>query len=138
MNPYELFLIYNELTGAAQSDEEPVSTTAQNVAYMIDQCHNIEGKIIPMIYSVLNCQEAYAKSLIVPRKKLAAAQAAGEVLEAHRILTETYRTDVRPLLAQIREEMGLPLDPIAAYRASRYDEKIRSERGIATTSGGFQ
>jgi L-rhamnose isomerase/sugar isomerase len=138
VNPYELFLIYNELTDAAQGDEEPASTTAQNVAYMIDQCHNIEGKLIPMIYSVLNCQEAYAKSLLVPRQKLAEAQAGGEVLEAHRILTETYRTDVRPLLIQFREEMGLPLDPIAAYRASRYEEKIRSERGVAATSGGFQ
>ncbi|GAB4540706.1 MAG: L-rhamnose isomerase [Anaerolineae bacterium] len=138
VNPYELFLIYNELTGAALSGDEPASTTAQNVAYMIDQCHNVEGKLVPMIYSVLNCQEAYAKSLLVPRDKLAAAQEAGEVIEAHRVLTEAYRTDVRPLLAQVREEMGVPADPIAAYRASGYEEKIRSERGLAATSGGFQ
>jgi len=137
-NPYELFLIYNELTGAAQSEDEPASTTSQNVAYMLDQCHNVEGKLVPIIYSVLNCQEAYAKSLVVPRDKLAAAQAEGEVLEAHRILTEAYRTDVRPLLVQVREEMGVPTDPIAAYRASGYEKKIRSERGMAATSGGFQ
>jgi L-rhamnose isomerase/sugar isomerase len=138
VNPYELFLIYNELVGAAQSDEELVRTTAQNVAYMIDQCHNIEGKLLPMIYSVLNCQEAYAKALLVPRKRLAAAQAEGNVLEAHYILTETYRTDVRPLLAQVREELGVPTDPIAAYKASGYEEKIRKERGVSATSGGFQ
>jgi L-rhamnose isomerase/sugar isomerase len=138
VNPYELFLIYNELTGAAQTNEEPASTTAQNVAYMIDQCHNVEGKLVPMIYSVLNCQEAYAKSLLVPRAELAAAQAEGEVLEAHRILTEAYRTDVRPLLAQVREEKGVPTDPIGAYRASGYEKKIRAERGLAATSGGFQ
>ena len=138
VNPYELFLIYNELTGGAQSGEEPASSTARNVAYMIDQCHNIEGKLVPMIYSVLNCQEAYAKSLLVPRKRLAAAQIAGEVLEAHRILTEAFRTDVRPLLVQVREEMGIPTDPIAAYRASGYEDKMRAERGLAATSGGFQ
>jgi L-rhamnose isomerase/sugar isomerase len=138
VNPYELFLIYNELTGAAQSGDEPAATTAQNVAYMIDQCHNVEGKLVPMIYSVLNCQEAYAKSLVVPRDKLAAAQAEGEVIEAHRMLTEAYRTDVRPLLAQVREEAGVPVDPIAAYRASGYEEMIRSERGVTATSGGFQ
>jgi L-rhamnose isomerase/sugar isomerase len=138
VNPYELFCIYNELTGAGQGADEPASTTARNVAYMLDQCHNVEGKLVPIIYSVLNCQEAYAKSLVVPRDRLAAAQAEGEVMEAHRILTEAYRTDVRPLLVQVREEMGVPTDPIAAYRASGYEEKIRSERGLAATSGGFQ
>lgn len=137
-NPYELFLIYNELTDAAQSGVEPASTTAHNVAYMIDQCHNIEGKIAPMIYSVLNCQEAYAKSLLVPRQRLAEAQMNGDVLEAHRILNSAFRLDVQPLLAQVREEMGVPTDPIAAYWASGYEQKIRAERGVAATSGGFQ
>ncbi len=138
VNPYELFLIYNELVGAALSDEEPAHTTAQNVAYMIDQSHAIEGKVAPMIYSVLNCQEAYAKALLVPREKLAAAQAAGEVLKAHVILTDAYRIDVHPLLAQVREELGVPVDPLAAYWASGYEEKIREERGLAATSGGYQ
>jgi len=137
-NPYELFLIYNELVGAEYSDDELVSNTAQNVAYMLDQCHNIEGKMVPVIYSVLNCQEAFAKALIVPRKHLDDLQAAGEVLAAHQLLTDTYRTDVRPLLAQVREEMGVPVDPIAAYRASGYEEKIKEERGLADASGGFQ
>jgi len=139
VNPYELFLIYNELAGAAaQNENELARTTAQNVAYMIDQCHNIEGKLLPMIYSVLNCQEAYAKALVVPRKRLAAAQAEGNVLEAHYILTEAYRTDVRPLLAQVREELGAPADPVAGYKASGYEQKIRAERGVSATSGGFQ
>jgi L-rhamnose isomerase/sugar isomerase len=137
-NPYELFLIYNELTGAAQTGAEPAGATAKNVAYMLDQCHNIEGKLAPMIQSVLNCQEAYAKSLLVPRSMLAQVQAAGEVLEAHRLLNEAYRTDVRPLLAVVREEMGRPVDPIVAYRLSGYEQKIHQERGLAATSGGFQ
>jgi L-rhamnose isomerase/sugar isomerase len=138
VNPYELFLIYNELVGAALSDEEPAHTTAQKVAYMIDQSHAIEGKVAPMMYSVLNCQEAYAKALLVPRDKLADAQAAGEVLKAHVILTDAYRIDVRPLLAQVRQELDVPVDPLAAYWASGYEEKIREERGLAATSGGYQ
>ncbi len=135
VNPYELFLIYNELTGAAHGSDEPARATAQNVAYMIDQSHNVEGKIAPMILSVLNCQEAYAKSLLVPRQPLAEAQAAGDVLGAHHLLTESYRTDVRPLLAQVREEMGVPTDPLAAYRASGHDAKLAAERGAASGSG---
>lgn len=138
VNPFELFLIYNELTGAALGVEEPASSTAQNVAYMIDQSHNIEGKIAPMIHSVLNCQEAYARALIVPRQRLAGAQAEGDVLEAHRLLTETYRTDVQPLLRRAREEMDVPGEPYSAYQASGYEEKIREERGTASSSGGYQ
>ncbi len=138
VNPYELFLIYNELADAELGASEPAHTTANNVAYMIDQSHSVEGKLAPMIYSVLNCQEAYAKALLVPRQKLAAAQSEGDVLGAHRILTEAYRYDVRPLLAVVREEMGTPLDPIAAYWASGYENRIRAARGLAETSGGFQ
>ena len=138
VNPYELFLIYNELVGAEQSDEEPLRSTANNVAYMIDQCHNVEGKVAPMIVSVLNCQEAYAKAQLVPRVKLAEAESAGDVLRAHVILTDAYRTDVRPLLAQVRKEMGVPVNPLEAYAASGYEEKIREERGVHVSSGGFQ
>ncbi len=138
VNPYELFLIYNELAGAELGNHEPARTTAHNVAYMLDQCHNIEGKIAPMIYSVLNCQEAYAKALIVPRAQLAGLQVEGAVLEAHRLLNDAFRTDVRPLLAQVREELGGPLDPIGAYLASGYEAKIRAERGVHSSSGGFQ
>ena len=137
-NPYELFLIFHELASGEVSEDDTVRETAQNIAYMIDQCHNIEGKVAPMIYSVLNCQEAYAKALVVPRKQLAAAQDAGEVLAAHKLITDAFRTDVRPLLAKVREEMGTPIDPIAAYRASGYEQKIRDERGLADASGGFQ
>ena len=137
-NPYELFLIFHELASGEVSEDDTVRETAQNIAYMIDQCHNVEGKVAPMIYSVVNCQEAYAKALVVPRQQLAAAQDAGEVLAAHKLITDAFRTDVRPLLAKVREEMGTPIDPIAAYRASGYEKKIRDERGLANASGGFQ
>ncbi|MCB0046230.1 MAG: L-rhamnose isomerase [Caldilineaceae bacterium] len=138
VNPFELFLIYNELAGAELTDDEPARTTAHNVAYMLDQCHNVEGKMEAMIYSVLNCQEAYAKALCVPRTQLRDAQQAGDVMAAHGILTDAFRVDVRPLLRQVRDEMGVPTDPIAAYRASGYEEKIRRERGTRNADGGFQ
>lgn len=138
VNPYELFLIYNELVAAEQSDHAPLAAAAHNVAYMIDQSHNIEGKLGPMILSVLNCQEAYAKAQLVPRAQLAQAQADGKVLEAHNLLNRAFKTDVRPLLAQVRVELDAPADPIAAYQASGYEEKIRTARGVHATSGGFQ
>ncbi len=138
VNPYELFLIFHEIVHAMQSDDPQASVTAQNITYMIDQCHNIEGKMAPMIYSVLNIQEAYAKALLVDRKQLALLQNSGDVLAAHQLLTDAFRTDVRPLLKQVRTEMNVPIDPLAAYWASHYEEKIRKERGVAEASGGFQ
>jgi L-rhamnose isomerase / sugar isomerase len=138
VNPYELFLIYNELVSASLSKEPHVSATARRVAYMLDESHSIEGKMLSTILAVMNCQEAYAKALCVQRSKLAELQQSGEVLLAHKLLTDAYRVDVRPLLARVREELGVPVDPIAAYLASGYEQKIRSERGLAATSGGFQ
>jgi L-rhamnose isomerase / sugar isomerase len=138
VNPYELFLIYHELTSATLGEDEPARSTARDVAYMIDQSHNIEGKIAPMILSVINCQEAYAKALLVPRERLVEAQAVGDVLGAHSILSDAFRLDVRPLLAQLRAELDLPIDPIAAYRSSGYEQRIAAERGLNATSGGYQ
>ena len=138
VNPYELFLIYHELVSAEQSDDPALSAAAYRVAYMIDQSHNVEGKMAAMLVSVLNCQEAYAKAQVVNRPKLAVLQAEGNVLGAHRLLTDAFRTDVRPLLAQVREEMGVPVDPIGAYWAGGYEEKIRKERGVRAPAGGFQ
>ena len=89
-----------------------------------------------MIYSVLNCQEAYAKALLVPRDKLRSAQRAGDVLGAHRILTTTFKQDVEPLLMQVREEKGVPADPIGAYLQSGYEEKASKEREYKKSGGG--
>jgi len=138
VNPYELFLLFNELVAAEASNETVPMTCAKNVAYMIDQSHNIEPKIEAMVQSVINCQVAFAKALLVNRSKLAAQQAAGDVLGAHRELNAAYETDVRPLLTQVREEMGLHPDPIAALKASRYEEKIAKERGaVPKADGGY-
>jgi L-rhamnose isomerase/sugar isomerase len=128
-NPFQLFTIYTELVGAGGR--------ADDVAYMIDQSHNIEPKLEAMLQSVLNCQTACAKALIVNYDRLHAAQNGGDVLGAHRELVEAYETDVRPLLARVREEMGLHPDPIAAYRADDYAQRIAEERGTAAAGGGY-
>lgn len=138
VNPFELFLIYHEITSTINSNDSPASETAKAIAFMIDQSFNIEGKVGAMIQSVINCQEAYAKALLVPRETLKKAQLAGDVLGAHRVITEAFKTDVRPLLAKVREEMGVPDDPVDAYWHSGYEEKIREERGTRTSSGGYQ
>jgi L-rhamnose isomerase / sugar isomerase len=137
-NPYELFLIYSELVSAGLSTDEVTRTCAKNVAYMIDQSHNIEGKLLPMILSVVNCQVALAKALIVDRKRLREAQLAGDVLGAHEVMNDAYHTDVRPLLIRAREELGVPADPVAAYRASGYEANIATSRGTANQAGGYQ
>ncbi len=128
-NPFELFEIYTELVGAGE--------LAQNVAYMIDQSHNIEPKLEAMLLSVLNCQTAYARALIVNYAKLHALQAAGDVLGAHAVLVDAFDTDVRPLLMQVRDEMGVPVDPIAAYRADNYAAHVAAERGTVAAGGGY-
>ena len=83
---------------------------------MIDQSHNVEGKIDAMVQSVMNIQTAYAKALLVDEDAVAAAQREGDVLGAHRLLLAAYESDVRPLLARLREELGVEADPVAAFR----------------------
>ncbi|MFJ4718022.1 L-rhamnose isomerase [Streptomyces luteogriseus] len=119
-DPFQLFrIMYEVIRGGGFSPE---------VAFMLDQCHNIEAKIPAIIRSVMNVQEATAKALLVDADALAAAQRGGDVLEANAALMDAYNTDVRPLLAEVRGEMGLDADPIAAYKASGWAEKIVAER----------
>jgi L-rhamnose isomerase/sugar isomerase len=108
--------------------EAGVHTPASGIAFMLDQCHNIEAKIPAIIRSVMNVQEATAKALLVDRDALAAAQRAGDVLGANAVLMDAYNTDVRPLLREVREEMGLDPDPMGAYARSGWAEKIVEER----------
>ncbi|MGH3164992.1 MAG: L-rhamnose isomerase, partial [Trebonia sp.] len=92
-------------------------------------------KIPAQIRSVMNVQEATAKALLVDAEALHQAQLAGDVLAANAALMDAYNTDVRPLLAELREEMGLAPDPVSAYLASGYSEKIASERTGGTPAG---
>jgi L-rhamnose isomerase/sugar isomerase len=116
VNPFELFLIFFELAGA------PLPRLT------IDQSHNIEAKVEAMVLSVVNLQEAYAKALLVDRTALRDAQQDGDVLGAHEVLLDAYRTDVRPLCARVRAALGAAEDPIAALRASGYAERRAVER----------
>ncbi len=127
VNPFELFLIYTELIEAEES--------GKRIDYMIDQAHNIEPKMEAMILSVTNLQEAYAKALLVNREALREAQSAGDVLGGHRVLLGAYSTDVRPLCAKVREDLGGSVDPIAAFRASGYLERVAEERKEGAQAG---
>ena len=121
-DPFQLFRILFEVVSA-----DGLAARA-GIAFMLDQCHNIEPKIPGQIRSVMNVQEATAKALLVDREALAEAQSAGDVLAAHAVLMDGYNTDVRPMLAELRQELGLDPDPMAAYRRSGYAERIITER----------
>ncbi len=136
-NPLELFSIYAELVSAERSSDEKTSSTAKNIAYMIDQSHNIEPKVEAMLESVLNCQEMYARALTIDFERLAVAQQKGDVLEAHHTLIKAFRTDVTELLEEVRSEMGVPVNPVQAHRESGYLERVTGERGVSSVSGGF-
>ncbi|MGP4112685.1 L-rhamnose isomerase [Streptomyces sp. 4N509B] len=119
-DPFQLFrIMYEVVRGGGFTD---------HTAFMLDQCHNLEPKIPAIIRSVMNVQEATAKALLVDREALAAAQADGDVLGANAVLMDAYNTDVRPLLAEVREEMGIDPDPMAAYRRSGWAERIVTDR----------
>lgn len=121
-DPFQLFRILHEVhRGGALA-------ASSGVRLMLDQCHNIEPKIPGQIRSVLNVQEAAAKVALVDAAALEAAQQAGDVLGAHGVLMDAFSTDVRPLLADAREQRGLPRDPLAAFRASGYLERVVQER----------
>jgi L-rhamnose isomerase/sugar isomerase len=132
INPYEFFLIYNELV---KEELEPRGNPP--VEYMVDQGFNTKKKIPGMIQTVLMIQTTYAKALCVDRGRLAAAQAAGDVVEAEQTLLDAFNTDVEPLLREVRREMGAPESPLAAYLAGGYQERIERERGIRSGAGGL-
>jgi len=150
-DPFQLFRIMHEVVkAAALYAGQPQEITARGagaqgngasaqaghpVAFMLDQCHNIEPKIPAQIRSVMNVQEAVAKALLVDAPALREAQLSGDVLGANAVLMDAYNTDVRPLLAELREEMGLAPDPVKAYLASGYAAKIVSERIGGSAAG---
>jgi L-rhamnose isomerase/sugar isomerase len=121
-DPFQLFRIMHEIVSADALRAEA------GVNFMLDQCHNIEPKIPGQLRSVMNVQEATAKALLVDGPALASAQAAGDVLGANAVLMDAYNTDVRPLLREVRTEMGLDPDPMAAYARSGYAERVVAER----------
>jgi L-rhamnose isomerase / sugar isomerase len=121
-DPFQLFRIMYEVVRGGGYEPEA------GIAFMLDQCHNVEAKIPGQIRSVCNVQEATAKALLVDRDALTQAQASGDVIAANDVFMDAFHTDVRPLLAELRQEVGLDPDPVAAYRRSGYQERIAAER----------
>ncbi|MEN0103950.1 MAG: L-rhamnose isomerase [Curtobacterium sp.] len=120
-DPFQLFRILVEVIRGGGYDNP-------DVAFMLDQCHNIEDKIPGQIRSVLNVQEMTARALLLDRVALTAAQEAHDVLGANEIFMDAYQTDVRKDLAAWRETRGLPADPMRAYLDSGYQRSIAEDR----------
>ncbi len=121
-DPFQLFRIMWEVRRGGGLDPQ------SGIAFMLDQCHNIEPKIAAQIRSVMNVQEATAKVWCIDTDALAAAQAASDVLGANEVFMDAYKTDVRPMLAEARSAIGLDSDPLAAYQRSGYYEGICADR----------
>jgi L-rhamnose isomerase/sugar isomerase len=126
MNPYELFLIFNELV-AGMSDP----SLKTDFAFMIDEMPVIKPRIESMIQSAVNLQEAYAKALLVDRAKLAEAQDANRIIDAEEVIRAAWTADVKPVLEFARMKLGLNPDPLAAFRSSGYYSRILGQRNVA-------
>src|SRR5579862_3852819 len=133
IDPYQVFRIFHEIAMYEwESGEPPV-----DIAYMIDQSHNLKGKIEAMIQTVATAQELYAKAALVDHEKLARHQESCALVDAENCLKDAFSTDVRPAIAEWRRSHGLAEDPLAAFRASGYLERItveRAEKNRATAS----
>jgi L-rhamnose isomerase/sugar isomerase len=121
IDPYQVFRIFHEILSAGQE--------ADDVAYMIDQSHNLKGKMEAMVQTVSAAQEIFARAALVDRERLAELQDSCHLVEAEECLRQAFWTDVRPAVRAWRKEHGLPEDPLQALRESGYLERIRQERG---------
>jgi L-rhamnose isomerase/sugar isomerase len=130
IDPYAVFRIFNEIRTAAEWRGQDVSS----IAYMIDQSHNLKPKIEAMIQSVTTAQELFAKACLVDRDALRAAQSARNIVDAEECLKKAFYTDVKSLLADWRRAHNLPVDPLAAFRASGYTEEAAEVRQKARGS----
>jgi L-rhamnose isomerase / sugar isomerase len=134
VNPYQLFLIFNELAGAGL-ESNAAGACARGVAYMVDQAHNIEAKVPAMIRTVTVLQEHWVKAHLVDRAALSGARQCGDIIAANGLLKDAYDTDVRPVLARWRESRGLAAHPLAAYLASGEAEARAQGRRDGVAAG---
>ena len=132
IKPYALFLIFNELVyGMENNPQNP------DLAWMIDASHNVKDPLEDLIQSLEAIQEAYAKALLVNQDALKTAQLNNDVVKCQEILQDAYRTDVRPLLAKARVDLGGALNPIQAYRSLDVRNSLIKERGKNTVATGL-
>lgn len=123
MDPYQVFRIFNEIAAAEEERGRPL-----DIAYMVDQSHNLKPKIEAMIQTVSTIHELFAKALLVDRKRLKAAQAKDDLVMAEETLRDAYQTDTRPLIGYLREQIGKEADALAAHRAGGYEARVAKER----------
>jgi L-rhamnose isomerase / sugar isomerase len=123
IDPYQVFRIFYEINLF-----EHETGSRPEIAYMVDQSHNLKGKIEAMIQTVMTAQELFAKAALVDYARLIPAQSDCELVTAERLLQDAFSTDVRPAIREWRKAHGLPEDPLDAFRQSGYLEKITRER----------
>lgn len=129
IDPYQVFRIFHEIHAEkAAGGKQP--------AFMIDQSHNIKGKMEAMVQTVMSAQELYAKAALVDQAKLAELQDACHVVASEEHFRDAFWTDVRPMIAAWRESKGLPSNPLAALRKGGYVERISGERGARNAGSG--
>jgi L-rhamnose isomerase/sugar isomerase len=134
INPYQLFLIFNELIDGMDANKMDHAT---GLGWMIDASHNIKDPLEDLLQSVEAIKISYAQALLVDRKALHVAQEGNDVVRAQEILQNAYRTDVRPLIAEARLKCGAALEPVNLYRDLRIREKLVRERGSKATATGL-
>lgn len=122
IDPYQVFRIFHEILSAPE-------LASREVAFMIDQSHNLKGKMEAMVQSVTAAQELYAKAALVDRARLDDLQSEGRILEAEEVFRSAFWTDVRPMVREWRDVRGLPVEPLQALAESGYVERISQERG---------
>jgi len=134
INPYQLFLIFNELV---EGMDAKGLNHATGIGWMIDASHNVKDPIEDLLQSVEAIKIAYAQALIVDKAALQNAQQNNDVAKAQEILQQAYRTDVRPLLAEARLKSGGALEPITAFRKLKVRDGLIKERGEKTVATGL-
>lgn len=134
INPYQLFLIFNELVEGMDARGLDHAT---GIGWMIDASHNVKDPIEDLLQSVEAIKIAYAQALLVDRPALTSAQQNNDVAKAQEILQQAYRTDVRPLIAEARLRNGGALDPIGAFRKLDMRGQLIKERGLKTVATGL-
>lgn len=121
IDPYQVFRIFHEILNASPAERT-------SIAFMIDQSHNLKGKVEAMIQTVVTAQELYAKAALVDRELLAQLQQGCALVEAEECFRTAFWQDVRPIVREWRQARGLPADPLKALAESGYIEKITQER----------
>jgi L-rhamnose isomerase/sugar isomerase len=130
IDPYQIFRIFHELLGATSNN--PLDA----IAFMIDQSHNLKGKIEATVQTVVAAQELWLKASLIDREQLAVHQQSCDIVAAEELFRGAFWTDVRPLAAAWREAHGLPVDPLAALREGGYVERIARDRGSRHSAVG--